>query len=217
MKGLLIKDLRLMMAQKTSVLMVLVIGVFLILSEGDVSFGIGYLTFVGGIFAMSTMSYDAFENGMAFLMTLPMRRKVYVLEKYVFIIGASAVLGLLMTALGLAIFGAGMSVEEIKGIIMTALVSVVTVAVMMSVMIPIQIHFGPEKSRIVMIVMAAGVFGLIAVVEKMLSGFQGESAIIRMLSDLRGVQLGIALTVLVAVIMGISIMISVKLLEKKEY
>ena len=72
MKGLLIKDLRLMMGQRMSVVIILILGVFISLSQSDINFAVSFIAFVGTVFALSTISYDSFENGMTFLMTLPM-------------------------------------------------------------------------------------------------------------------------------------------------
>lgn len=36
------------------------------------------------MFSLSTISYDEFDNGNAFLFSLPITRKGYVIEKYIF-------------------------------------------------------------------------------------------------------------------------------------
>ena len=50
-------------------------------------------TIVTAIFAITTISYDEFDNGLAFLMTLPVTRKQYVAEKY--LLGAGLTLSLI--------------------------------------------------------------------------------------------------------------------------
>lgn len=70
MKGLFVKDIELMKQQKQFFILVIVMGVILNLAgSGSVSFAIGYFTFVTAIFAITTISYDEFDNGLAFLMT----------------------------------------------------------------------------------------------------------------------------------------------------
>ena len=72
MKGLFVKDIELMKQQKQFFVLVVVMGVILNLAgSGSVSFAIGYFTIVTAIFAITTISYDEFDNGLAFLMTLP--------------------------------------------------------------------------------------------------------------------------------------------------
>lgn len=45
---------------------------------------VGYCTMFGMLFTVNTISYDEFDHGYLFLFTLPVTRKDYVLEKYVF-------------------------------------------------------------------------------------------------------------------------------------
>ena len=75
MKGLFVKDIELMKQQKQFFILVVVMEVILNLAgSGSVSFATGYFTIVTAIFAITTISYDEFDNGLAFLMTLPVTR-----------------------------------------------------------------------------------------------------------------------------------------------
>ena len=78
MKGLLIKDLRLMAAQKKFFLSLVLVTVLLVIMAQDTSFIICYMSFIGAQFSLSTISYDEFDNGNAFLFSLPITRKGYV-------------------------------------------------------------------------------------------------------------------------------------------
>ena len=103
MKGLFVKDIELMKQQKQFFVLVVVMGVILNLAgSGSVSFAIGYFTIVTAIFAITTISYDEFDNGLAFLMTLPVTRKQYVAEKYL---------------LGAGLTAAAWGIEAITGVI----------------------------------------------------------------------------------------------------
>ena len=81
MKGLLIKDLKLLKGQKNFFVVLIVIAIVLSVSMSSPSFVIGYMTFIGAVFTLSTISYDEFDNGNAFLFTLPFSRMDYVIEK----------------------------------------------------------------------------------------------------------------------------------------
>ena len=83
MKGLLEKDLRLMLSRKQSILIFIVASLFVAFTM-DGSFVVSYLTMLFTVIAISTLSYDEYDNGFAFLMTLPFSRKTYVREKYIF-------------------------------------------------------------------------------------------------------------------------------------
>lgn len=83
MKGLLIKDLYYVFQRKQTLLIFLIVSLILgFTNEG--SFLVGYMTLLGTIISLSTISYDNADNGMPFLMTLPISRKEYALSKYVF-------------------------------------------------------------------------------------------------------------------------------------
>ena len=87
MKGLFVKDIELMKQQKQFFILVVVMEVILNLAgSGSVSFATGYFTIVTAIFAITTISYDEFDNGMAYLMALPSSKKDYILSKYLLMI-----------------------------------------------------------------------------------------------------------------------------------
>jgi len=82
MKGLFVKDLKLMMLQKNFLLLILAIVIGMMIFTDDVIFPLGFLSFIVSLFTVSTISYDDFDNGNAFLFTLPITRNHYVSEKY---------------------------------------------------------------------------------------------------------------------------------------
>ena len=84
MKGLLIKDFKLMKNQKQFFLMILFFCIFFVVINGNPAFMISYLMVMCSFFTLSTISYDDFDHGMGYLFTLPVTRKIYVTEKYVF-------------------------------------------------------------------------------------------------------------------------------------
>ena len=84
MKGLLIKDFKLLKGQKNFFMAIMAISIIMIITSPGTSFPIGFLGFVGSLFSLRSISYDEFDNGNAFLFSLPITRKDYVLEKYIF-------------------------------------------------------------------------------------------------------------------------------------
>lgn len=77
MKGLFVKDLKLMSGQKKFLALVFLLACVL-LTTNSATFVINYLTIFCSILVVSTISYDEFDNGNAFLFTLPISRKEYV-------------------------------------------------------------------------------------------------------------------------------------------
>ena len=157
MKGLLIKDIRLLKGQSTILLALLVlVAVFMgVVSDVSSFFVVAYITIFLSIFVASTISYDEYDNGYLFLMTLPVTRKKYVNEKYIFGILISifawcvgmAAGTVLMIAQG-AKTGAG---EWIGGNLMYICIA----WVFMSIMTPLRLRFDSEKARYANIFMFA--------------------------------------------------------------
>ena len=162
MKGLFVKDIELMKQQKQSFILVIVMGVILNLAgSGSVSFAIGYFTFVTAIFAITTISYDEFDNGLAFLMTLPVTRKQYVAEKYLLGAGLTAVAWGIATITGVICKG----VAELQGClsetIIGSLIDIPLALLMLAVSLPLVIHFGAEKGRYIAMVMWAIIIAVV--------------------------------------------------------
>ena len=95
MKGLLIKDFRLLKGQVYFLLIVTgCVIVFMI--NGSEAFGVAYVCSMVALLSLTTVSYDEYENGSAFLFTLPITKKDYVKEKYLFA-GILLLIGLIVS------------------------------------------------------------------------------------------------------------------------
>ena len=129
--------------------------------SGSVSFAIGYFTFVTAIFAITTISYDEFDNGLAFLMTLPVTRKQYVAEKYLLGAGLTAAAWGIEAITGVICKG----VAELQGClsekIIGTLIYIPLALLMLSVSLPLVIHFGAEKGRYIAMVMWAIIIAVV--------------------------------------------------------
>ena len=167
MKGLFVKDIELMKQQKQFFILVVVMEVILNLAgSGSVSFAAGYFTIVTAIFAITTISYDEFDNGLAFLMTLPVTRKQYVAEKYLLGAGLTAVAWGIATITGVICKG----VAELQGClsetIIGSLIYIPLALLMLAVSLPLVIHFGAEKGRYIAMVMWAIIFAVVYILIK---------------------------------------------------
>ena len=217
MKGLFVKDIELMKQQKQFFILVVVMGVILNLAggSGSVSFATGYFTIVTAIFAITTISYDEFDNGLAFLMTLPVTRKQYVAEKYLLGAGLTAVAWGIATITGVICKG----VAELQGClsetIIGSLIDIPLALLMLAVSLPLVIHFGAEKGRYIAMVMWAIIFAVVYILIKTM-GLSAD-AVDAWLNGLnRGMVLAGVVLFTVIVYMG-SFGIGVRLMEKKEF
>ncbi len=163
MKGLLIKDIRLMKSQGVLLLAILILAaLFLGVVSSDVEpfFVVAYITIFLSIFVASTISYDEYDNGYLFLMTLPTTRKKYINEKYIFGILISIFAWCVGMAAGTALMiaqGAKTGAGEWIG---ANLIYICIAWVFMSIMMPLRFKFDSEKARYANIIM----FALIAAV-----------------------------------------------------
>jgi len=84
LKGLLIKDLYFIgKKQKSMIIFGLAFFIYFYFSGEDKSwFANAYFLFLMAMTTVSTISYDKYDNGMPFIMTLPVSPKSYVREKY---------------------------------------------------------------------------------------------------------------------------------------
>lgn len=222
MKGLLIKDFRLLKNQKNFFILVFVMAVFLTITGGDESspatFVLPYVGFVCSFFVLSTISYDEYDNGNAFLFTLPFDRKIYALEKYIFGIVTGGA-GLLLILAFILIYTDGMAGAEQTGeTLFTAGVSAALLLFFLAVMIPFQLKFGPEKGRIAMIIVFLGIFAAVYGLAKVVNvGNMDLSGLIQT-ADAMG-PAGVALVFLAVslLVLAASMTISIRIMEKKEF
>ncbi|MBR3358459.1 MAG: ABC-2 transporter permease [Solobacterium sp.] len=215
MKGLMVKDLLLMKDQWKSTLIVLMMGFFMSFSF-DSSVTIMYMTMIGCMLALGTLAYDEFDNGYQFLFTLPVSRRTYVIEKFAVVIcwGICAMAaGFLMSALtGFLKNGVlqSFSLENCVGVLFSA-------SILASIMIPIRIKYGSENSKIVIYVMFGIIAAAVLAFSKLKAAMNFANTVGQWLSGVSDTV--IALTLIAVIILGItvSMFISFRIIEKKEY
>ncbi len=218
MKGLLIKDLKLIKTQKTFLIIVAGICVALLASGKEMSVVFAYVAAVLSMVVVSTVSYDEYNNGMSFLFTLPVSRKKYVLEKYVFgILSVAAVL-----AAGSGLMGVVSAVKlqsfQQQEWFLALLGAVLTAVLILSLYLPVQLKFGAEKGRIVMFLIIAAVVGLGYAVKEAALVFQVDlSGIMEQVMNAGTAQVTAALAALSALLMVISYMVSVAVMKRKQF
>ena len=150
MKGLLLKDLCLMKGQKQFFLILFAAAAGITAFSDDASFISGFLPFVLSMFTLSTISYDEFDNGSAFLFTLPISRTGYAVEKYclALLLGGGAWILAALLAIVSGMLRRNVPASEI---ILTAVLLLPALLIVQAFMIPFQLRFGSEKGRIAMI------------------------------------------------------------------
>lgn len=218
MSGLLIKDWKLFKNQGKYFFSVLVVAMAILLigSEEYVPFSISYITFFVAYFTLSTISYDEYDNGMAFLMTLPVSRRIYVSEKYLLSILLTVGAWLLSTGLNVLLLRSSISSEGMKEMFCMAPVLLLTVLLFLNLSLPLFLKFGPEKGRM----FSFGILGVIVLIMFLL-GKMGIGAETLQELDLFTVKQPLAASVicilLSVLVIGISWLISLKFMHGKEF
>ena len=216
MKGLFLKDFYLNFSNRRNLALFLFMSVFMAFAM-DGSFIIGYAGMLMGILVIGTISYDSFENGMTFLMCLPASRKDYVKEKFIYTFlmeTAGCLVGTLIYFVICAVKHT--AVDPISQLSFGATFALV-ISIMMSVMIPIELKFGVEKSRTAMFVMYGIAFVLVFAV-KQIKGLQSSLiAFVSILSKMPVSVLIAAALILYLLILFILYRFSLRAMEKKEF
>ena len=219
MKGLLIKDYKLLMLQKRTFLLMVLVAVCMNLAmQENAGFIIGYLTFFAALVANTTLSYDEYGNGMAFLLTLPVTKKMYGRSKY-----AGDLLLLLAFWLASVVLEAVIYIMQgklffVKEIWIGAFAILPVALIFVDFMIPLVLRFGQEKGKLVWAAVGGLIFVAIAAL-KALSEAGKLGAAKQLFGKLA--QHGVITTVCIIVLsllgLAVSYGCSVKVMEKKQF
>jgi len=173
---------------------------------------------LAGLFSTSSITYDSHEKGMAFLLTLPIQKKTYVVSKYVFSLLVMVIMGA-----AIALLGFGCNMFGAKALDMSTMgdgfvMAIAFGLVMVSFMIPIYVIFGAEKARVaVLVIMGIAVAGYFLITKLFGDSMTKAAEFVKKLeglSDLQSTLLGVGIML---VLLVISMMITIVGLEKKEY
>ena len=221
MKGLLVKDFKILMNQKKFMIMFCLVAIVLSFSM-DSSFIVSYISMIGTILTLSTISFDYQDEGYSFLMTLPIRRGDYAIGKYAFtVLGLACFWGVSIVLQFASFFIQGHEFDLAETLLADICLLPLFIFVA-AVLIPIEIKFSPEKVRVVMFLF----FGIVLVIA------MGGKALLEKLHDNTGIEFVSKLEALDSVnplplIMGVfaisvimlavSMIISIRIMEKREF
>lgn len=212
MSGLIQKDFLLLMQRKSAIVIFLIVGVFMGFST-DGSFVVGYLTMLTAILSISTISYDEYDNGYPFLLTLPISRKMYVQSKYMF----SLMMGLIGWAFAMVVYII-CSLAKGKGFqaiwILDAVVFIPVFAVILAIMLPLQLKYGAEGSRVVLMVVAGSVAAVVVLVKKFVPA---GAAMPTWLDDVNELTVVVVLMLVGVVATAVSYLCGVRVMNKKTF
>lgn len=217
MSGLLAKDICLIKKRRMFMIITIVMAWILgVMGAND--FVVGYLAMLGAVFVVSTISYDEMNDGYSFLFTLPIDAKGYVIEKFIlsyFISVIFWIIGVVFLYIGRVLAGL------IMGDFTAYLIMIPTAFFIVAVMIPLQLKFGAEKSRAVMILGVGICMALWFIIEKIMDSINaGEAAItdnfLAFFSNMTAGTVTLVMYLITLVVTIISVCTSISVLKNKE-
>ena len=219
-RGLLEKDFRLFLRQGGNLFLVLaVVAIFFILTgKMEADFIAVYIPSVMAVYSGNTISYDENGHGYTYLFSLPVNKKIYVREKYIF--------SFIMTACGwcIGMICAGIMVlinpEEVFDLEMLAMemITFFVFQAIAGIMIAIRIRFEGEKGRIVLPIAILIIFAICYTIRSFVKTNLGlKESILHMIGGIGDFEIAIALIVLSLLIWFVSYKYSMSAMKKKEF
>jgi hypothetical protein len=188
----------------------------------DSTFVVSYIPMIGLILMISTIAYDYNDDGFSFLMTFPIKPGDYAVAKYVFSIIGVTIFWLISLVIQFAVFAIQKESYVLSETVILDVSMLALFLVILSILLPIDIRFSPEKVRVVMFI----ILGII------MAGVLAGKAVLGMISDKLGIDLFsgpnpfenvspvffiIGLFAIAIIFLSISMMYSIRVMQKREF
>ena len=187
------------------ILLIVTVCVIVVMINGSEAFGVAYVCSMVALLSLTTVSYDEYENGSAFLFSLPITKKDYVKEKYLF--------SLIITGIGFA-FVTILGCFSKSGF-METLIILSTALLLLALSLPFQLKEGNEKGRIVLFVVVFGCTFLFAFLNQFIPKF--FESIESVLNTLDPIMFSVDLLITSFVLYLISKMISIRVYKNRVF
>lgn len=219
MKGLFIKDIRLIVNQKRFLILYLAVALILSFSM-DSSFIVSYVPMMAMLLVLSTISYDYNDNGMSFIMTLPNKPGDYAVEKYIFSASGVTFMWLVSLVLQFVSFMIQKTEYVLSEVILTDALMLSMFLLIIAIMIPIELKYSPEKGRTVLFI----IFGIVMIaviagkglIEK-IGGAGDVMELFVKLQNMSPVVLIIAAYAVCLIALSISMVSTIRIMQNKEF
>lgn len=219
-RGLLEKDFRLFFRQGSSLFLALAfVALFFILTgKTGVTFIAIYIPSVMAVYSGNTISYDENEHGYTYLFSLPVNKKIYVREKYIF--------SFIMTVCGwgMGVICAGIMVLIKPGeffdleMLAMELITIFVFQAIAGIVIAIRLRFEGEKGRFVLPIAILIIFASCYIIGSFVGANLGlKESISYMIGEIGDFEIAIALIVLSLIVWFASYKYSMRVMKKKEF
>jgi len=212
MKGLIIKDLRLLMRQKY-ILLLIVLYMFFFINNG-LEFTLGFLVMIASMLGTNTITCDMMDNGMAYLMTMPASRKMYVVEKYMLALLPGILAVVISIVIQFTVAFIQKQPAEIAVILVSSVAVFFAISLMTAIYLPVQLKYEAGKARIVIVMIIVAFSGCSYVLLEQADKLQG---ILELFQDMNKAVLCAGAVVVWVAWMAASVLCSMRIMEKKEF
>ncbi|MCI7557562.1 MAG: ABC-2 transporter permease [Lachnospiraceae bacterium] len=219
MKALFIKDIRIVLKQQRVLICAFFAVITILAFATDNSmYAVAFVLFLVPTMMLTTISYDTFENGMSYIMSLPVSVKDYVAEKYILTVASSLIFNIMATILINVVLsiGKGVGIMPLE-LIVNAMLAQFMVLIYISLVLPVDIRFGTDKGMIIVVLMAV----VIGAAGPMLGNINVDSGLMYKLSEAEITSVPVNQALLLMSVGGVfaivSYFISVKLMKQMEY
>ena len=219
-RGLLEKDFRLFFRQGSNLFLVLAfIALFFVLTgKAGATFIAVYIPSVMAVYSGNTISYDENGHGYSYLFSLPVNKKIYVREKYIF--------SFIMTVCGwgIGVICAGIAVLIKPGeffdleMLAMELITIFVFQAIAGIVIAIRLRFEGEKGRFVLPIAVLIIFASCYIIGFFVMDNLGlKESISYMIGEIGDFEIAISLIVLSLIVWFASYKYSMRVMKKKEF
>lgn len=159
MRGMIAKDIRILLEQKSLMILGIICGMICLFTMKDPTFLIGYVTLIATSMGCVSCAYDEMNNGMAYLMTMPCTRTKYVVEKYIFAV-ATGIIGWAASMVLSLIYLFVNHINDTYLILGESAGLIAVILIIPSFMVPVVLKFGHARSRIMIYIVIGIIFAV---------------------------------------------------------
>lgn len=200
MKGLFKKDLLLLKSQIKYIVMIVVICLIMAYANSGFAYISSYLTFMGTGLVFNSFSYDMYHNEMAYLFALPISKKEYCIEKYIYAFTVTFISWLIAFLITSATH---INLETV----IVQLAMLFSGFIYLSITIPVVIRYGREKATIIVLMLVLLLFLAVA---------SGATSVGMLMSNFSGFILIGIYAFIVLVVLILSYRSTISILNDKE-
>ena len=218
MKGLIIKDIRIIFSNKNVFLFIPILVSMAAFSKTRLAvYLFAYVAVMVISLLTTTISFDDMENGTSFLMTMPVSRKEYVKSKYLLGV-VSLILGVVVSiAVVTAVTFLKGDTLDINGLMLIVCLLWLVMIVLMSVLIAVQLKFGSINGKAVLMCIIIGSMLVLAAMILVLRNYSEETLNFFVNEIMKNMVLMTATGIFgTVIILAISYMMSVRIMKKRE-